>query len=74
MKATSAVRDIMEKQGVKLITLASRMNKGVSTVSERLRQDNITVEKLNELLRLLDYKVVVVPRSSRIPDGGYEVE
>jgi predicted XRE-type DNA-binding protein len=74
MKANEAVREIMNTQEIKIATLASRLNIKHNVMSERLRQNNISIDKLNEMLRALDYKIMVVPRSSRVPDGGFEIE
>ena len=37
-------------------------------------QKNVSVTRLNEMLRLMDCKIVVVPRDSRVPEGGFEIE
>ena len=74
MKTGEAVRSIMKEKGVGTNALAARLNKKQNVISERLGQENISVSKLNEMLRVLDYKVVLVPRESRVPEGGYEVE
>lgn len=74
MKAVEAMREIMRSKGVSIAALAGRVSAKPNTITQRLSQPNISIDKLNEMLRVLDYKVVVVPREARIPDGGYEVE
>ncbi len=74
MKANEAVREIMKQHGVGLTALASRIDKTPRLVSDRLSQENISMEKLNELLRVLDYKIVVVPRSRTTKTDEYEVD
>lgn len=74
MKANVAVREIMSTNGVGLSVLASRLDKTPRLVSDRLSQDNISIEKLNEMLRVLDYKIVVVPRNRTAKNDEYEVE
>ena len=74
MKTNEAVRAIMSEQGVGTSTLASRIGKTPRLVSDRLSQENISIDKLNEMLRVLDYKVVIVPRSRITRDGEFEVE
>lgn len=74
MKSGTAVREIMKKQNVGVNKMADRLNKSSRLISERLGQDNISIAKLNEMLRVLDYKAVIVPRDTRIPEGGYEIE
>lgn len=73
MKSNEAVREIMKEQGVGLSVLASRIDKTPRLVSDRLSQENISIEKLNELLRVLDYKIIVVPRSRATKSDEYEV-
>ena len=74
MKSSEAVRNIMKEQGVSLTMLADRLDKPVRLVSDRLRMENISVEKLKELLRGLDYRVVIMPTNERIPNGAVEIE
>lgn len=74
MKANEAVREIMNQQEVGTSVLASRIGKTPRLVSDRLSMENISIEKLNEMLRVLDYKIVVVPRSRVTKTGEYEVE
>ena len=74
MKTNEAVRDIMKQQEVGVSALASRIGKTPRLVSDRLSMENISIEKLNEMLRVLDYKIVIVPRSRTTKSGEYEVE
>lgn len=63
MKTNEALRTIMEKQSVGVSQLAKRIEKSPRLVSDRLSLENISVEKLNEMLRALDYKLVIVPHN-----------
>lgn len=54
--------------------MADRLEKYPRLISERLSQDNISIQKLKEMLRVLDYKVVLIPRDTTTPKDGYEVE
>ena len=74
MKATDVVREIMKSQDVGLNKMADRMGKTPRLVSDRLSQDNISISKLNEMLQVLDYKVLVVPRDCKKPSGSYDVD
>ena len=73
MKATDIIRDIMEKKEVKPSMLADRLKIKNNTLSERMTQKNISVLKLGEMLRAMDYKLIVIPRNARIPEEGYEL-
>lgn len=77
MKARELIKVIMEKQDVSNARMADRLNITQATLWDRLntkKAKDIPVSLLSEMLRALDYKVVLVPRSSRTPSDGYEVE
>ena len=74
MAPMEIVKRIMESKGVKSSVLASRLSIRPSTLSQRFTQKNVSVDRLNEMVRVMDYKVLVVPRESRVPDGGFELE
>lgn len=77
MKAREITKVIMDKQGVNNASMADRLNITQAALWDRLNNKkvkDIPVSLLSEMLRALDYKVVIVPRSSRVPTDGYEVE
>jgi transcriptional regulator with XRE-family HTH domain len=74
MKITDAIKTVMERKGVTQAALCSRLGVKQQTMSMRMTQDNMSIGKANEMLRAMDYKVVILPREARIPEGGYEVE
>lgn len=74
MKAMAAIRNIMAQKGIRVTTMAYQLGIKQNVLSQRFTQENVSVSKLNEMARLLDYKVVLVPRSTRLPDGGYDLE
>lgn len=74
MRTTDALREIMKIKELRPSVLAARMGIKGNVLSERFGQKNISVAKLNEMLRPMDYKIVLVPREFRTPDGGFEIE
>lgn len=74
MKAVDAVREVMKTQNIGVNKMADRLNRKQNVISERLTQENISIAKLAEMLRVLDYKVVIVPRDAKSPEGGIEIE
>ena len=74
MKATTAVREVMTIRNEKVASLADKLIVKSNVLSERLSQDNISIVKLDEMLRLMDYKIVTVPRETREQEGWYRVE
>lgn len=74
MKITDAIKTVMERKGVTQAALCSRLGVKQQTMSMRMTQDNMSIGKANEMLRAMDYKIIILPREARIPEGGYEVE
>ena len=74
MKTTEILKAIMTAKDVGVTKLASRLGKKTNVISERVRQTNISIDKLNEMLRVLDYKVVIVPIDGKLPKDSFEVE
>lgn len=74
MKTNEAVREIMKNKGLGPNTLAERMGKPARLVCDRLSQDNISISKLMEMLRLMDYKIVLVPRDVKSSKDSYVIE
>lgn len=73
MKTGDAVRAVMKTKEIGVNQMAARLNKSPRLVSERLSQENISITKLQELLRVLDYKIVILPRTARLPEEAYEL-
>ena len=76
MKTNEAVRSIMKSKDIGTNTLAAKVGKSPRLVSDRLSQENISIAKLTEILRVMDYKIVLVPRDTKLSakDECYTVE
>ena len=74
MIAMEVIKEIMKLKDIRPAVLCDKLNIKSNVLSERFKQKNVSVEKLNEMLRVMDYKIVAVPRDARIPDGGYKIE
>jgi len=74
MLAMEAVRKVMQTQGVKPAALCEMLNIKSNVLSERFKQKNVSITKLNEMLKLLNYKVIIVPSDTEVPENGIEVE
>lgn len=69
-----AIRKIMEREGLTLMQLSNRMGKKNNVVWDRIEHSNISLKKLDEIVRTMNYKVVLVPDNFRVSDGQYEIE
>lgn len=86
MKTNKAVREIMKAQKKSVGYIKDKINQrnkelGLETkevkarnITDRLTQENISVEKLREMIIHLDYKIVLVPFDKKLYEGEYEIE
>lgn len=86
MKANEAVRKIMKAQKKTAVYIKDKINQRnkeigldvkevkARNISDRLTQDNISIEKLREMVVFLDYKIVLVPYDKKLKEGEYEIE
>lgn len=74
MIAMEAVKEVMKLKEVRPAMLCKRLGIKSNVLSERFKQKNISISKLNEMLRLMSYKVVIVPKEAQVPEGGFEIE
>lgn len=74
MKATEALKEVMTIREIKPSILCDRLSIKSNVLSERFKQKNISVEKLNDMLKVMDYKILIVPRDTRVPENGFEIE
>lgn len=74
MLAMDAVKKVMELRGLRTMDLAGKLNIKSNVLTKRYTQQNVSVEKLNEMLRPMSYKVVIMPETSEIPDGAFTIE
>jgi len=73
MKTSEAIREVMKAKEIGVNQMADRLGKSPRLVSERLSQENISIAKLQEMLRVLDYKIAIIPRDARLPKDGYVI-
>lgn len=78
MKTVEIVKVIMEEQGKSKAQLGRAV--GIPTeknptdvINKRLKQENISVNVLCEMLAAMGYTMVVVPTGTKLKEGEYEV-
>lgn len=73
MKATTILKTIMTEKGIGNSVLGKRIGIAHNVIYQRLRQDNIGINALSQMLGAMDYKVIIVPADRRVRDDEYEV-
>lgn len=73
MSANEVVKKIMKDCGVSITALANRIGVDRAALGMRLRQKNVSVDKLNEMLKAIDYKIIVMPIDGRVKEDWFEI-
>ena len=77
MLVKKAIRAIMDRKGIGLNALARMVGKNSQFVSDKLNPAkglNMSTDKLDELIRVMGYKIVLVPTETKMNDGWYEID
>lgn len=69
MTASEAIKEILKLKGLNQAKLSDMLDIPLKTLNERLRHKNISVNKLDETLRVMGYKIMVVPRETKVENG-----
>ena len=76
MRGREILKQVMESKGISNADLAKRLGVSNATIWERLNNKNvkdIPVSLMVDMLKVMDYKVLVVPADRRIREEEYEV-
>lgn len=69
MTASEAIKEILKLKELNQAKLSDMLNIPLKTLNERLRHKNVSVNKLDETLRVMGYKIMVVPRETKVENG-----
>ena len=76
MKGRDIIKKIMEKSNVSNATMAARLGITQAALWDRLNSKkvkDIPSSLLSEMLKAVDYKILIVPRATRVPLDAYEL-
>ena len=77
MLAKTIVREIMESKSIGPTKMADMLGCIRQTISDRLgtgKSASMGTDKLDEMVRVLGYKVLVVPKDVELKEGWYEID
>ena len=69
MTASEAIKEILKLKELNQAKLSDMLDIPLKTLNERLRHKNISVNKLDETLRVMGYKIMLVPRETKVENG-----
>ena len=76
MTSKELIKTLMTEHRITNAEMAKTLGVTQAALWDRLnpkKSDNTTVTKLDDMLSVLGYKIVVVPDETHIPEGGYEI-
>ena len=85
MRVEDILKSIMEEKGVSKAQLGravgvvtaeeakEKPSKATDIINKRMKQKNISVNVLSEMLTAMGYTITIVPAGPKLKDGEYEV-
>lgn len=73
MQAMEAIKAIMGLKGVRPSDICRGLNIKSNVLSQRFQQENISITKLDEMTKLMDYKIVLTPTETDLSDDSFEI-
>ena len=76
MEIKAIIKTLMNQDGLKNAALAERLGLTAQAMWDRLnnkKHKSIGVDTAVDILKAMDYKLVVMPRGARMPEGAVEV-
>ena len=76
MTSKELIKTLMTEHDITNAEMAKALGITQAAFWDRLnpkKSDNTTVTKLNAMLSIMGYKIVVIPDDLPVPDEGYEV-
>ena len=74
MKSNEVIRDLMEKNDIRFNKFAEVIGLKPNALASRMKRGNFSTDILNQMLDAFGYKIVLVPKDTKLKDGWYEVE
>ena len=78
MRVEEILKNIMEESGTtkaqlgRAVGIADDKNPS-DVINKRIKQKNISVNVLNEMLGAMSYTLAVIPKGTKMKDGEFEV-
>ena len=76
MRGREIIAEIMKKTGTTNADLAHKLQTSLATMWDRVngqKTRDIPLSTMNEMVRAMEYKVIVVPSNRKIEEDEYEV-
>ncbi len=69
-----AVKELMEVKEINRNQMSKKLEVSRAAITDKLSKDDIGVKKLNEMLKFLGYKMVLVPDDTVMKKDWYEIK
>lgn len=73
MKSGEAIKAILKQKKISKSALGRTLGYSPQVIHNRLERGTMDTKNVVELANALDYKVVLMPKASKLPKDGYEI-
>lgn len=73
MRIQDAISKLIKDNGLKKAEFARRLNVSPQALNGRLTQEGIGINCVAEMVEKLNYRVVLIPDTAKLPAGSVEV-
>lgn len=74
MKATKAIKEAMERENIVQSSLANKIGVTPQALNMRLGYDNISADKMYEMLNAMGYEIVIRPKQKKHKDSEIVID
>lgn len=73
VKSNEAIKAILKSKQMSKTALGRLLGHSPQVIHNRLERKTMEASSIIEMANALDYKVVIMPKASKLPKGGYEI-
>ena len=74
MLAMEAVKEIMRMKDIHPSELYNKLGIKSNVYSSRMKQQNVSIAVLNEMVTPIGYKILLVPDLTPVPEKSFQIE
>lgn len=73
MKANNVIREVMKRRNMTVNSMVEILGIKQPTMSQRLKQNNLSTDKMIEMLNVMGYRLVAIPEITDLPEEAIEI-
>lgn len=73
MKANNVIREVMKRRNMTVNAMVEILGIKQPTMSQRLKQNNLSTDKMIEMLNVMGYRLVAIPETTVLQEEAIEI-